>query len=276
MTARIVAVVLNWRDAASTRRCVESLRNETGIDAIIVVDNESTGQLRDMQGKDVHLSEQTENLGFSRGINVGLRHGLHEGADAVLVINNDAEVRAGSVDALVKGWELASGRVGMLAPIVLNPDGTEQSTGGFFRAWDASTRDLGARHINYLTWACVLVPRATLEVVGLLDEDFFMYWEDVDYGLRVGDAGLDLVVVRDAVVVHAKSASHGRAGNAIERYSARGLTLLCRKRGGVARFVGLPYRLGGRVLSRIPRGRAAVAAVMAGWRDATRARKGSA
>ena len=273
MTERIFAVVLNWRDATSTRRCVESLLGEPGIDAIVVVDNESTGELRDVQHERVHLSEQSENLGFSRGVNVGLRLALQAGAGAVLVINNDAEVRAGSVDLLVGQWQRGGRRVGMLAPIVLNPDGTEQSTGGFFRAWDASTRDLGARRVNYLTWACVLVPRATLEVVGLLDEDFFMYWEDVDYGLRVTDASLDLIVVQDAAVVHAKSASHGRAGNAIERYSARGLTLLCRKRGGLARFVGLPYRLGGRLLSRMPRGGAAVAAVFEGWRDASRVRR---
>ncbi|RZI95829.1 MAG: glycosyltransferase family 2 protein [Microbacterium sp.] len=273
MTApHVIAVVLNWRDAPSTAVCVASLLAEDGVASVVLVDNESTGELRALAGDRVTLIEQPDNLGFSRGVNVGLRHALSLGADAALVINNDATLEPHAFAAMVDAWQEHGGRAGLIAPIVRYADGTLQSSGGRVRGIDAATDDLvGAARANYLTWACVLVPRATLEEVGLLDERFFMYWEDVDYGLRVLDAGRELVVAEHATVIHEKSKSHARAGVAIEKYSARGLVILARTHRGTLLYSGLPVRTAARVLKRIIQGRpaharAVVEGVIEGWR----------
>jgi GT2 family glycosyltransferase len=202
-----------------------------------------------------------------------MRAALDRNADAILAINNDATVRNGAVRELLNAWLSDSRNVGLLAPRIVFPDGTTQSTGGYFRAIDASTRDINVRRINYLTWACVLVPRETLEQVGYLDERYFMYWEDVEYGLRVTDAGNVLRVVETAVVEHSLSKSHKKAGARIDRYSARGLVLLCLSRGGTARWLGLPIRLIGRVITRLM-DPARCRAVIAGALDGFHAYKG--
>ena len=249
--ANIVAVVLNWRDPKSTRDCVDSLLQDEAIRVIHVVDNESSGELREIASERVLVHEQAKNLGFSRGVNVGLRESLKDNADAVLVINNDAVLAQGAIVQLLQTLS-ADDSIGLVAPVVINPDGSPQSTGGRFRAHTASTTDrAGPSETNYLTWACVLIPRNTLARVGLLDEAFFMYWEDVDYGLRVTDEGLGLKVVDSATVVHAKSASHSRAGSAIDTYSAHGLVVLARKRRGVLLFVGMPLRIIARLFRRL-------------------------
>jgi len=266
----VVGVVLNWKDADSTLKCVDSLRADPAVSRVVVVDNETDGELRAGLNDDVELIEQVENLGFSRGVNVGLRWALANGADAALVINNDAFVSLGAVGELIRSWLENDG--GVLAPLIRDPDGTIQSTGGQFRACIASTKDVAtSARVDYLTWACVLLPRATLERVGLLDEEFFMYWEDVDYGFRVREAGLSLEVVEGATVHHERSKSHSRAGNAIDLYSAHGLVVLAKKRGGVVLALGLPVRLTARLLRRLlNRDFDAVKAVLRGARSGWR------
>ncbi|EZP29039.1 glycosyltransferase family 2 protein [Microbacterium oleivorans] len=247
---KVIAVVLNWRDTDATMQCLDSLLREKLLASVVLVDNESSGELRSAVSDRVQLVENPENLGFAKGVNSGIHKAMTLGADAVFVINNDATVREGALEKLIKAWVSTEEPV-LLAPRVVNLDGTDQSTGGYFRAVDASTRDLGNKYVNYLTWACVLLPVATIKILGLLDERFFMYWEDVDYGLRASKAGVRMRLVDDAHVEHERSKSHSRAGAKIEGYSAAGLTLLCLKRGGVALFVGLPYRLIGRLLTRL-------------------------
>lgn len=264
----VTAVVLNWRDPESTRRCVQSLLAEPAVSHVVVVDNETRHELRSLESTTT-LLEQADNLGFSRGLNIGLRVALDAGADAVLVINNDALVAPGAVQLLADRLEDRS--VGIIAPAIHNPDGSAQSSGGRFSALTASTSDLADGSLDYLTFAAVLIPRSTLETVGLLDEAFFMYWEDVDYGLRVNDAGLDLVIVPQAVVIHERSKSHGQAGAAIDRYSARGLVVLARKRRGLVLFLGMPLRIAARLAKRISAGDAAsLRAIMRGCRDGRR------
>jgi GT2 family glycosyltransferase len=271
----VTAVVLNWRDAASTARCVASLLAEDGVSRVVVVDNESTGELRGLAEDRVTLLEQRRNLGFSAGVNVGLRHALETDLSAALVINNDATVQPGAVSALIDAWRAYGDDAGLLAPLIVNSDGSTQSTGGHLRRADAATNDQAPEdRINYLTWACVLVPRSTLVRVGLLDEAFFMYWEDVDYGLRVLDHGLRLIHVPQAVVVHERSKSHSKAGSAvISNYSAHGLVVLGRKRRGWLLAVGVPYRLLLRVARRLASRDATAAGevvrgALSGWRVA--------
>ena len=265
--ACVWAVVLNWKDEESTSRCLRSLLREPRIAGVVVVDNESEGELRAIATERVELIELDANTGFSRGVNVGIKRALQRGADAVFVINNDAELGEAGILPLLEAWH-RDPDIGLLAPRVLDPDGTTQSTGGRFRALDASTTDLVTDgNLDYLTWACVLLPSRTIDNVGLLDEGFFMYWEDVDYGHRLKEAGLGMRVIGDTHVYHERSKSHSRAGAAIQRYSTHGLVYFCLKRGGMAAFVGMPYRIAGRLVTAGKYGLEQIRAVVQGARD---------
>lgn len=249
-------VILNWKDTPRTVRCIESLSTISSVSRIIVVDNEADGllaaTLEQQSFPNVELVQHAENRGFAAGVNPGLRIALAGTARAILCINNDAYLKPGALDLLLAGLT-AFENVGMVAPLVTDPEGRTLSTGGTFRPLTSSTTDIATGRLSYLTWACVLLDREMLLKVGELDESFFMYWEDVDFGLRMSQAGYEMRVIHDSVAVHEVSSSHERAGARILMYSTLGLVVLARKLGGVAR-IGATYRVLGRLASAVMRG----------------------
>ncbi len=272
--SRCGAVILNWRDQTATDATVASLLRFLHPEQVVVVDNQSDGQLRLSTGeRGVALIEVAENRGFAGGVNTGLRVLLAAGCDYVLVLNTDTEISARRLAPLFADevWRPATGAAG---PLILAGDGRVQSAGASFRRTTFSVLDRrrpdDPRSVDFLTWACVLVSADAFSRVGLLDERFFMYWEDVEFGLRLRSAGLSCVVVDAATVVHHGSASHARAGARIDRYSAMGVAVLGRSLGGRA-LVGAALRLGARVTRRIfagewQRARETVAGARWGWR----------
>lgn len=229
------AVVLNWRDAEQTLMCIDSLLAEPLVDHIVVVDNEATGELRAalaaVPAERMTLIESAENRGFSAGVNLGLRAALAGRFDSFLMLNNDAVLHEGALARLRDALD-ADPALALVGPKILNPDGTTQSTGSHVNRMTFATSSLAEPgQLDYLTWACVLLPRSTLECVGLLDERYFMYWEDVDYGFRVTASGARQRCVPEALVTHNVSSSHSSAGTAIREYSALGLSVFARSRG---------------------------------------------
>jgi GT2 family glycosyltransferase/glycosyltransferase involved in cell wall biosynthesis len=255
----IAALVLNWHDAQRTLSCIEALTAAPVLTRIVVVDNEADGTLRsELEARAlprVELVELPENRGFSGGMNAGFDR--VRGAEAVLVINNDALIDPSSAQRL---WDAlrTRPRVGIVSPLILNPDSTVQSRGGRISRVSGIARQNHAEgRIDYLSWACVMVSGAVLREVGLLDDSFFMYWEDVDYSLRVRDAGYELAIVDDAHVHHELSASAGSAGRLLASYYVWSLLRLGDKRGGTMWWrsrVGYAALIASRVAKRDPDG----------------------
>jgi GT2 family glycosyltransferase len=254
----IAAVVLNWRDTEQTISCVRSILHASEVCAIYVVDNESDGSLRQALEKEdsdlVEIIESPINLGFSAGVNLGLAAAIGKLYDSVLVINNDAVLIPGAVRHLQTAL-LEDSRVAIVGPQIVGLDGSLQAAGARLNRITMSINPAASDGPpDYLTWACVLVPRRTLEEVGLLDERFFMYWEDADYGFRIQDAGGIQRVVPEAGVVHNISSSHAAAGGKVLCYSALGLSVFASKRGG-AIFAAAVVRLALRCVKQVLRGR---------------------
>jgi GT2 family glycosyltransferase len=249
----VSAIVLNWQDAERTSRCVDSLLADGGLDEVILVDNQSQGLLRPLAAKHpehVRLVESATNLGFSAGINAGISSRSISAA-YLLIINNDAELLPGCLPALLEAVARSGPGTGLFAPVIVNENNTVQSAGEQFDPRNFSVRATGpGERIDFLTFACVLLPVATVEQVGLLDEGFFMYWEDVEYGLRCRRHGLELRIIPEATVKHELSASHAKASNWISLYSAMGLVVLARRLGGVA-YAGMLWRLSLRLGKRL-------------------------
>lgn len=223
---QISAVILNWRDPENTLACVGSLGELAQLNQIVIVHNERhhspfpQGTFSSMLTPVLELFIP-ENRGFSAGINTGIRHALLTNCDAVLLINNDAVLGENALEKLLS--ELNFPNVGMVAPIILNPDETLQASGASVKSNSLSVNEQSIQNFDFLTFACVLIKSSTFEEIGLLDEAFFMYWEDVDFGLRVKAAGLELVVVPEATAIHAVSSSRKIAGSRVDLYSAFGL-----------------------------------------------------
>jgi len=236
---QIAAVVLNWRDSPRTARCVAGLLEIPAIAHVYIVDNESTADLRqslsdfDAQRSRWTLLEFPENRGFAAGVNPAIRQAMDAGATEVLVINNDAVVDGDSIDALHQ--ELFNDpALGLVGPRICHPDGEVESAGGHFNPLLGMTSHALREDTDpdFVTWACVLIRREALEQVGLLDEDFFMYWEDVDFSVRLKSAGWKIAISKEAVAIHETSTNRKSLPVAIKAYSIWSALTFAKKHGG--------------------------------------------
>ncbi|WP_182524740.1 glycosyltransferase family 2 protein [Nocardioides dongkuii] len=233
----VACVVLNWHDVPRTVACVSRLLEVANLTSIWVVDNESDGdlvpELAELGSPLVQSVTSPVNLGFSAGMNLGLVHAARQ-ADLVLCVNNDLLISGGDVAGLSAAL-MADPTLDMVAPEIENADGSIVR-GGEFRPWTFGTRE-GADvcEPDFLTWACVMLRADALHRLGLLDERFFMYWEDVEFALRVRRAGRRFRTVPESRAFHELSASHERAAGWVDCYSTYGVVALGRLIGGRAR-----------------------------------------
>jgi len=252
---RVHAVTINWNRFEDTLACVRSLqRSGYPLERILVLDNGSrdgSGERleRELRGPGLAVLRNPENEGYARGMNVCLRRALDAGADLVFSVNNDTEVDIDCVGRLVAAL-LADPQAGAAGPAILfhaRPD-TVWQAGGRFAYWraglavpakgrPASELPAGPGRVSFLTGCALLVSRRTLETVGLLDPAFYFYAEDVDFGLRVQQAGLRLVFEPRARVWHRiDDVARERSSPFVVYHLGRSWALLFKKR-----FRG-PYR----------------------------------
>lgn len=285
MTPAFVAVVLNWNGGDDTLAALESL---AGVPTICV-DNGST------DGSDVRVEERFPavellrtgaNLGFAGGNNVGIRRALERGADWVLLLNNDAVAEPGLVEALVRAAG-ARPDAGLLACKVLSWDGAGvQYAGADFNARlgysgrVATNGRPGLRDVGRADGAALALSRAACERAGLLDEQLFMYVEDVDLSLRVRREAFAVVFVPDARVRHKGSGSTGGGASTTNLYYDTRNTIVVAERHARLppglRALRRGVIVGAHLVqaARHPTRVAAARAVVAGWWDARAGRLG--
>lgn len=292
--SRVVAVVVHWGSAEETLGCLASLESD-GCPEVIVVDNAAREPIAPRLGARnprVQCVRTTQNLGYAGGANVGLRTALARGAEVVLLLNNDARVRPGATVAATA--MLASDpRIAVVGAKVV----TREDPGRLWLAWGRVTYRQSlvalcgadvpdgpawnvARDVEWIA-GCAMWMRATaLERIGLLDEAFFAYHEEVDWCTSAREGGWRVVYVPTAVVAHTgRGSDGGRASIRIRKYfAARNSVLFAAKhaRGGerlkLAMF--LAATLPGQLLWNAARGRAdEVLLKIAGFRDALTGRE---
>lgn len=228
----VYAVTVNWNRRDDTLECLESLCALDYPDLrILAVDNASSdGSPQAIAARFPQVEQllNPENLSFGGGFNAGIRHALAAGADYVFIINNDTTLAPGSVSALVA--QDAPG-AGLLAPVIYyaHQPNILWSAGGRTSPYTLEKNDPlqgrpdparwpAALEQDFVTGCCMLLPRRTLERVGLFDEAFRLYYEDSDLCLRVRRAGLRILVVPEAKVWHKVASSSGGSSSPNERY----------------------------------------------------------
>lgn len=226
----VVVVVLNWNGAADTLECLASLQlSSYGSFRVLVVDNGSTDDsVQRLRGAypDLWLLETGSNLGFAGGNNVGIRAALAAGSDVVLLLNNDTTVASDWLEAFAEAARtLPAGSV-LGGKIFYQSD--PATIWHFGARWDRQLCrfNLIGRGTHESLWpdieeadliigCCMWLPRGTIEAVGLLEESFYLNYEETDWCSRAQRAGFSLFSVPGAKVWHKISASfRGRPHNA--------------------------------------------------------------
>jgi N-acetylglucosaminyl-diphospho-decaprenol L-rhamnosyltransferase len=229
----LAIVIVTYNSRHEIEGCLRSLQEHAMPvpTEVVVVDNGSTdgtAQLVAAQWPDVLVIEPGANLGFARANNLGIRKTT---ADYVLLLNPDTVVRPGALrrlldallanpDAAAAGPRLADveGAPELSFGWAISPLGElrqrvllalhDRGVGPVRRMIDRWTRTPGAR--EWLSGACLLVRRTDLEAVGLLDERFFMYTEDVDLCVSLRARGRRVLFVPEAEVLHLRGRSAAR------------------------------------------------------------------
>lgn len=218
----LVVVVPNWNGQDDLRACLDSLVAQTTKAHIIIVDNASVDNSLEIieSYPGIELIKHTANKGYAGGVNPGFKRARELKADYVAPFNNDAIADPNWLKELVKTLD-ARPELGIVTSKILSANGKHiDSTGDYYTNWGLPyPRGRGESDINKYddkieifgaSGGASLYRVSMLNEIGLLDEDFFAYYEDVDLSFRAQLAGWKVAFAPGAVVYHQIGATSGK------------------------------------------------------------------
>lgn len=215
---KVFIIILNWNGLKDTLECLESvLKLDYPNFKVIVVDNGSTDDPVEVLRKtypQITLIENNENLGYTGGNNIAMRHAMEHGADYMWLLNNDTVVETDTLSKIVATTE-SSSEIGLVSPVIYYyDDPSKVQFCGSYIDWNSLTvvypehksSDVDSVFTsgnNVCLWGtALLIRRALIEKVGYLKDDYFAYWEDTEYSVRVLKAGFKNRVCSSGRIYH--------------------------------------------------------------------------
>lgn len=241
----VYVIILNWNGADDTIKCLKSLGCLDGLlPKVIVCDNNSTDDswskiedfLTHQTRLEIQLVQTGLNLGFAAGNNVGLHIALSDSAmDFVWLLNNDTLVAPGALIALKRYMYLHT-TVGVCGPTLLYADEPNriQAVGGRYNPWlGVSEHVLGNQlfsptlcqtvnraELDYVVGASMFIRREVIEKLGFLSENYFLYYEEIDFAMRLKREMPHLTIgyAHDSLVFHKEGASTKSSNRLVKTY----------------------------------------------------------
>lgn len=226
---KVAIILLNWNGLDFTVSCLHSLRSLDYLHVgILLVDNASgngEGELIKKQFPEIELIQSQTNLGFAGGNNLGIRRALDLGYSHLMLLNNDTEVLPNFLSEMMPLFGKHP-KLGVIQPLIYWMKDRNQiwSAGGKWNSWlgRAITRlelqkgkdsKSGFRKLDWATGCCMLIKREAILQTGLLNEQFFAYFEDVEWSFRFKEKGFEIALVPQAVIYHEAGASSKKKHN---------------------------------------------------------------
>jgi GT2 family glycosyltransferase len=213
-------IILTWNGLDFTKACLDSLSANTDFERyeVIVADNGSDDgtaeYLRERPG--IRVIWNGRNLGFAKGNNIAIRQ---RGSESdVILLNNDTEIVQPDWIARLQETAYSAPDIGIAGCRLVRPDGTLQHAGTFMPLDTFWGQQIGGgekdinqhnedKEVEGAVFACAYLKREVLDSVGLLDEEYFSYFEDTDYCLRAKEAGFRTVYCASVKIVHHENVS---------------------------------------------------------------------
>lgn len=240
--------ILTFNDNESTQNCLASIEKLTVRNfklSVVVVDNASEEKFvteNKYNNFELIILRNEENLGFSGGQNTGIEFSIRNGADFVLILNNDTILDKDLVEELLKPF--SDSNIGITVPKIYFAKGHEYHkdrysekelgkviwyAGGFMDWANVIGKHIGVdevdngqfskqAEIEIPTGCCMLLSREVLEKSNFFDERFFLYYEDADLGMRIKQLGYKITLNPGAILWHLNAAATGGSGSSLQDY----------------------------------------------------------
>lgn len=218
-------VIVNYKSFDLLADCITSIYKKTsGVNYEIIIVNNSPEESKSIKGKfpDVSLIINKENLGFAKAVNQGIK--VAEG-NYYFLLNPDTRLKNNAIKTLLN-FAKKQKMLGAVGAMLLNPNGTPQPScfnlptiknaileywfgkkGKYDKFLPSSDQPI---KVEATVGAAILIPRSSIEKIGLFDEIFFMYYEDLEWCKRAKKYGFDIYWNPDAKVIHVHGASAGK------------------------------------------------------------------
>jgi len=220
---RVAIILVNWNGLDFTVACLNSLRDmDYSNYGLILVDNASDNQEGEILQKrfpEIELVQSQTNLGFAGGNNIGIRKALEQGFSHVMLLNNDTLVAPNFLNEMLTLLN-QNPKIGVVQPLIYLIKDKNQiwNAGGKWIAWlgraithielkKVKSSKAGFQKLDWATGCCMLLTKETILKAGLLSEQYFAYFEDVDWSLRIRKKGFEIALAPQAVIYHEAGAS---------------------------------------------------------------------
>lgn len=249
---KIYIVILNFNGEKFIINCLKSVNELLAGDYeinTIVVDNASTDksvQLISEKFPKIKILVNKENLGFAEGNNIGIRYALNNGADYILLLNNDTIVDKKLVTSLI-GEALESSEIGLISPKIYFAPGYEFHkdhykekdrgqviwyAGGLIDWKNMLASHKGVDEVDrgqfnqtietdFTTGCCLLITREVFKKIGFFDKKYFLYFEDTDFNIRAKRSGFKIIYCPKGVIWHLNAGSSGSGSQLHDYYLTR-------------------------------------------------------
>jgi GT2 family glycosyltransferase len=248
--ATICVVIINYHSQTLVNDCLNHLNSLQREDLeYLIVDNSEHPDTDKIKSKhrDVLIYRSNRNLGFAGGCNIGLRHAIQNRNRYVLLLNPDTRFEQDFIAPLLATLETIP-HAGMAGPLIFEDTALRRPwqgigrlnwwLGGPIQRWKKSRYDyIEPMDVPFLSGCALLLRLEAVKSAGLMDERYFLYFEDIDYSRRLICCGWRVILVPKAQILHAHSSTIGRHSRVQVYFLSRNRIWLTRRWAHLHQFV---------------------------------------
>lgn len=249
MVNKIACIMVNYNGIDDTVEAIRSLENSSCPADIIVIDNASKNEegtkLKNMFSN-IKVIISTTNTGFVVANNLGIKYALESGYDYILLLNNDTIVEKNMIEELMRYADEKTVTVPTM--YYYSDPQTIWFAGGKINRFTGSARHIlneskDNNQINFATGCCIFIPSCIIEKIGLLDETYFMYCEDVDYSIKLIENKVKIIHIPSAHLWHKIGRSSVGVSHLALYYSNRNRLYMTKNNKNFFFFTAFPISL---------------------------------
>ena len=232
--SKLAVILVNYNGSSIIESCLESLlMQKYPYMEIVVVDNaslDSSMELVEQKYPHVHTIYSKENIGWGAGCNLGAETAIENGAEYILLLNTDTEIEESMIELLMNAVDDSCVAIPRMYTDKQDKNGSLWYSGGRI---DYRTADVSqciysyneddeernkVRRVDFATGCCMLIPASVWRHIGGFDEEYFMYYEDTDFCVRLREEHIDIVYVPEAALWHKVGGSSGGEVSYVSQY----------------------------------------------------------